>query len=95
MAAQLKWPFIGKVAMVVVGASGAASAAYYRYLSDARPSQPDAAHGWAVRMAAHGQVFYVTVAESWLSRAWIAILPLAIPCVLLGFVIAARSSRAR
>jgi hypothetical protein len=92
---QIRWPLVGKAAIVLAGGLGAASAAYYRILADSRPSRPDTLHGWTVRIAAHGQVFYVTAAESWLSRAWIVLLPLAIPCVLIGFIIAARSTDAR
>ena len=78
---------------MLVGCLAAASAAYYRILADARPSEPDHDHGWTVRIAAHGHAFYVSALESWLCRAWIVVLPLAIPCVLVGFIIAARSSR--
>jgi hypothetical protein len=93
MATLIRWPLIGGAAIMLAGGVGAASAAYYRILADSRPAQPDILHGWTVRIAAHGQVFYVTAAESWLSRAWIVLLPLAIPCVLVGFIIAARSAR--
>jgi len=95
MAGLVRWPLLGKAAIVLAGGLGAASAAYYRILADSRPDQPDPVHGWTVRIAAHGQVFYVTGLESWLSRAWIVLLPLAIPCVLIGFIIAARSTAAR